>query len=57
MKYIERNVVKRGFDEIHFLVSKTNLYAIAIYDKLGYMSCDECRMYENDWYCYHKRLK
>lgn len=54
--YIEKDVIKRGFDGIHFLVSKTNPHAKAVYDKLNYSCCGECIMYEKDWYCYEKKL-
>lgn len=57
VKYIERDVIKRGFDGIHFLVSKTNPHAKAVYDKLNYLCCGECVMYQKDWYCYEKKLK
>ncbi len=57
VKYIEQDVIKRNFDGIHFLVSKTNPHAKAVYDKLSYVCCGECVMYEKDWYCYEKRLK
>ncbi len=57
IKYIEQDVIKRGFDGIHFLVSKMNPHAIAVYDKMDYLCCGECIMYEKDWYCYEKKLK
>ena len=55
--YIEKQVVKRGFDGIHFLVSKTNPHAKAVYDKMNYICCGECIMYDKDWFCYEKKLK
>lgn len=57
IKYIENDVIKRGFDGIHFLVSKTNPHAKVLYDKMNYLCCGECIMYEIDWYCYEKKLK
>lgn len=57
IKYIEQDVIKRGFDGIHFLVSKTNPHAKAVYDKLNYLCCGECLMYEKEWFCYEKKLK
>lgn len=56
VKYIERDVVKRGFDGIHFLVSKTNPRALALYDKLDYFNVGDAYMYDVDWYCYEKIL-
>lgn len=57
ISYIEKQVVKRGFDGIHFLVSKNNPHAKAVYDKMNYICCGECIMYDKDWYCYEKKLK
>lgn len=57
INYIEKQVVKRGFDGIHFLVSKTNPHAKAVYDKMNYKCCGECIMYDKDWFCYEKKLK
>lgn len=57
ISYIQKQVVKRGFDGMHFLVSKTNPHAIAVYKKLGYVCCGECIMYDDkEWYCYEKKL-
>ncbi len=55
--YIEIQALKRGFDGIHFLVSKTNPHAKAVYDKMNYICCGECKMYDKDWYCYEKKLE
>lgn len=57
VKYIEQDVLKRGFDGIHFLVSKTNPKALAVYDRLEYKKCGETIMYDINWYCYEKKLK
>lgn len=57
ISYIETQVVKRGFDGIHFLVSKTNPHAKAVYDKMNYVFCGKYMMYDKDWYCYEKKLK
>ena len=57
ISYIEKQAIKRGFDGIHFLVSKTNPHAKAVYDKLNYVCCGECVMYDKNWYCYEKKLK
>ncbi len=56
VKYIENDVKKRGFDGIHFLVSKTNPSALSIYNKLGYKSCGETNMYDISWFCYEKPI-
>ena len=57
VKYIEQDVLTRGFDGIHFLVSKTNPKALAVYDRLEYKKCGETIMYDINWYCYEKKLK
>ena len=57
IKYIEKDVTNCGFDGIHFLVSKTNPHAKAVYDKMNYICCGECIMYDKDCYCYEKKLK
>lgn len=57
VRYIEKDVKNRGFDGIHFLVSKTNPRALAVYDKLQYHCCGETIMYDIEWYCYEKNLK
>lgn len=56
IEYIEKDIISKGFDGIHFLVSKTNPKAIAVYDKLGYKSCGECFAYDVDWFCYEKKI-
>lgn len=56
VKYIEKNVIKRGFDGIHFLVSKTNPRAIALYNSMNYKYCGDTTMYDRDWFCYEKKL-
>lgn len=53
---VERDVRKKGFDGIGFLVSPGNARALAAYEKLGYKSVGECSMFEQDWYCYEKKL-
>ncbi len=56
LKYIEKDVLNRGFDGIHFLVSKTNQKALSLYNGLGYHKCGETNMYDLDWFCYEKKL-
>lgn len=56
ISYIEKQVIKKGFDGIHFLVNKTNLHAKAVYDKMGYICCGEHIMYDKEWYCYEKKF-
>lgn len=56
VRYIEKDVIKRGFDGIHFMVSKTNPRALALYDRLNYNCCGETSMYDREWLCYEKKL-
>lgn len=56
VKYIETDVVNRGFDGMHFLVSKTNPSALALYNKLEYKNCGETNRYDINWFCYEKKL-
>ena len=43
---------EKGFDGIRMLVSKTNLSALALYDKNGFERCGEAFMFDTDFYCY-----
>lgn len=56
IRQIEKDVIRREFDGIHFLVSKTNAGALAVYHKLGYQRCGETALYDINWYCYEKKL-
>ena len=56
IKHIEKDVVKKGFDGIRFLVSKTNPNALALYNKLDYKNVGETNMYDINWFCYEKKL-
>ena len=53
---VEKDVFKRGYDGIGFLVSPENLKALSVYDKLDYVKVGECALYEQDWFCYEKKL-
>lgn len=56
IKYIENDVLSKGCDGIHFIVSKTNPAALNLYNSLNYVCCGETIMYELDWFCYEKKL-
>ena len=56
IRHIEAEAIKKGYDGIHFLVSKTNPAALAAYSRLGYQACGETFMYDTDWWCYEKAL-
>lgn len=54
--HIEKQVFRRGGDGVRLLVDKTNSHAKAVYDKMNYLCCGDCTMYDNDWYCFEKKL-
>lgn len=56
LSYIEQDIKHKGYDGICLLVSKTNSHAIAVYDHMNYRCFGECGMYDQDWYCYEKKL-
>lgn len=56
LSFLENDVVKREFDGMHFIVSKTNPKALSLYNKMGYKCVGDVYMYDNDWYCYEKKL-
>lgn len=56
IQIISEDLITRGFDGVHFLVSKTNPAAIALYKKLGFSCCGETVDFGEDWYCYEKEL-
>lgn len=54
---VEKDILKRGYDGVGFLVSPQNPKALAVYNKMNYVKVGECVHYEMDWYCYEKKLK
>ena len=53
----ERDAVRRGYDGVGFLVSPTNQKALNAYRKMNYDKVGECTHYEEDWFCYEKKLE
>ncbi len=47
---------ERGYVGIHFLVSKTNARALASYGKLNFACVGDVQMFDEDWWCYEKKL-
>ena len=41
---------------VHFLVCKTNKKAIRSYQKLAFHVVGECRLFDEEWWCYEKEL-
>ena len=54
--HIEKEIARNGYDGICLLVSKDNDHAKAVYDHMHYQCFSQCRMYDQDWYCYEKEL-
>ena len=54
---VEKDVLKRGYDGIGFLVSPHNPKALSVYNKMNYVNVGACVLYEQDWYCYEKKLR
>ena len=54
---VEKDIARREYDGIGFLVSPQNLKALSVYHKLNYVKVGECVHYELDWFCYEKKLK
>ena len=51
-----KELKRRGFKSIHFLVDKHNVKAIKSYAPFGFNIVGECFMYEHDYSCYEKEL-
>ena len=49
-------LAKRGYQSVHFLVSKTIERALRAYEPLGFENRGELFGYERDWWCYEKAL-
>ena len=47
---------QRGFDYVHFLVSKEHIKALKAYDKLAFENVGESDLYGGTWWCYEKKL-
>ncbi len=52
-----RELVRRGYKGVHFLVSKTNEKAIRAYAGMGFRVSGECNLYGENWWCYEKELE
>lgn len=47
---------QRGYEYIHFLVSKEHTKALRAYEKLHFDKVGECNLYDGNWWCYEKKL-
>ena len=46
----------RGYEYVHFLVSKEHKKALRAYAKLGFDNVGESDLYDGNWWCYEKKL-
>ena len=47
---------QRGYDYVHFLVSKHHTKALKAYEKLNFDNVGESDLYDGTWWCYEKKL-
>ena len=47
---------RRGFKGVRFMVNKTNAKAIRSYASFGFHVAGKCQIYEQDMFCYEKKL-
>lgn len=53
---VTRSLKNDGCPAVHLLAARSNRAAVRTYEKLGFELCDECRMYDIDFYMYEKLL-
>lgn len=56
IEYASQEILKRGGKSVRYLVYKENGPAINSYKNLGFEKRGECRLFEEDFYCYEKSL-
>lgn len=56
LKQAMQELKKRGYQSVHFLVSKTNERALRSYAKLDFSNCGEADLFGEHWWCYEKSL-
>lgn len=57
LKNMMKKMKDQGMRSVHFLVCKKNIKAIKAYNKLTFNVVGECRLYDEDYYCYERDLK
>lgn len=50
------DAAKKGFDSLHFTVSKDNPSAKRLYDRCGFRCVGETNWIDEDWFCYECEL-
>lgn len=56
LKYAMETARKQGFDGIRLLVSPTNLRAVAMYRRAGFVTEGEADLFDNHWLCQDLKL-
>ncbi len=56
LRFGMEELIRRGYKGIHILVNKHNTKAIRCYDVFGFKVVGDCYMYEQDLWCYEKKL-
>ena len=52
LRHVIAEMKRQGYDGMKFVVSKTNPFALAMYDKNGFERCGETVAFGIEWYCY-----
>lgn len=56
LEFLHEEFKRRGYRGVHIIVNKHNPKALHLYDSFGYKNVGECFMYEQDFFCYEKKL-
>lgn len=57
LKAVISDCIRRGFDGMRFLVSKTNNNALRLYRRFGFEETGEAFLYGHEFFCYYKLLR
>ena len=52
LRFLFDELRDRGFRGVHIIVNKYNPKALRLYDSFGFRNVGECRMYDQDFWCY-----
>ena len=56
LRFGMKELKRRGFCGVRFMVNKTNAKAIRSYASFGFHVAGKCHIYEQDMFCYEKKL-
>lgn len=54
LEFVIEDCKRRGYNDMRFLVAKTNYNALLLYRKFGFREAGEVFRYGHDFYCYYK---